>query len=250
MTQLTTLALFYHLDMAEAIIRILSHDSHDRMTNLIPAERLRKHLIDINREMPKNKELPIDMNRENVFQLLSTSTIKSTMTDDRIFLEISFPVLLQTQYLMYGSIPVPAPMDDHFAIINPRGEHFLTNDELSIFIPIVEREVHNCLNIMNQHRVICSVAAPIQNNVLNICEIQLLKNPGLSQLPSDCNVQEVPKRNYVMKLPKSNTYFARVVEPLTFRGICGERAENTIISGSGFINGGHGRPNNAMMSFH
>lgn len=235
MAHLTTLALFYHLDMAEAIIRILSHDSHDRMTDLIPAERLRKHLIDINREMPKNKELPIDLDRENVFQLLSTSTLKSTMLDNRIFLEISFPVLLQTQYVMYGSIPVPAPMGDQFAIITPGSEHFLTNDELSVFVPIVEREVHTCLNIMNQHRVICSVAAPIQNNVLNICEIQLLKNPGISKLPSDCNVQEVPKRNYVMKLPKSNTYFARIVEPLTFRGICGESAENTVISDSGFI---------------
>lgn len=235
MAHLTTLALLYHLDMAEAIVRILSHDSHDRMTNLIPGERLRKHLTEINREMPKNKELPIDIERENVFQLLSTSTLKPTMLEDRIFLEISFPVLLQTQYIMYGSIPVPAPMGDRFAIITPRAEHFLTNDELSIFVPIVEREVHSCLNIMNQHRVICSVAAPIQNNIANICDIQLLKNPGMSKLPTDCLVQEVPKRNYVLRLPKSNTYFARVVEPLTFRGICSESAENTLISDSGFI---------------
>lgn len=67
MAHLTTLTLLYHLDMAEAIVRILSHDSHDRMTNLILADRLRKHLGDINREMPKNKELPIDIDRENVF---------------------------------------------------------------------------------------------------------------------------------------------------------------------------------------
>lgn len=150
MAHLTT--LFYHLDMAEAVVRILSHAAHDRVTNLIPAERLRKHLTDINREMPKNKELPIDLDRENIFQLLSTSTIKSTMMDDRIFLEISFPVLLQTQYIMYGSIPVPAPMGDQFAIIIPGSEHFLTNDGLSIFVPIVERAVHTCLNIMNQQR--------------------------------------------------------------------------------------------------
>lgn len=235
MAHLTTLALLYHLDMAEAIVRILSHDSQDRMTNLIPAERLREHLSDINREVPKNKELPIDIERENIFQLLSTSTLKSTMLEDRIFLEISFPVLLQTHYIMYGSIPVPAPMGDRYAIITARVEHFLTNDELSIFVPIVEREVHGCLNIMNQHRIICSVAAPIQNNIANVCEIQLLKNPGLNKLPTDCLVQEVPKRNYVLRLPRSNMYFARVVEPLTFRGICGEGAENTVISDSGFI---------------
>lgn len=234
-SHLTTLALMYHLDVADAIIRILSHDSHDRLTSLIPAERLKKHLTDIDQEMPKDRELPINVDRENVFQLLSTSTIKSTISDNRIFLEISFPILLQTQYIMYASIPVPVPMQDRYVIISPRDQHFLTDDKLSVYVPIVEREVHSCLNILNQHRVICSVAAPIQNNVRDICEIQLLKDPGLSELPTDCNVQEVPKRNYVEKLPKSNTYFARVMEPMVFRGICGDRAENTIISSSGFI---------------
>lgn len=111
MAHLTTVTLLYHLDMAEAIVRTLSHGSQDRMTKL----------------------------------------------DDRNFLEISFPVLLPDTiyHVWFDSRLWPT------VTLSSWAEHFLTNDELTIFVPIGEREVHSCLNIMNQHRVICSVAAPI-----------------------------------------------------------------------------------------
>lgn len=233
--QYTTLAILNHLDMAETIIRMLTQGSHGRIVDFMPADRLKQHLFDIQKSMPQDRELPIDIDRENVFQLLFTSTLRSTLAGDRIFFEISFPLLSPTRYVLYESVSVPAPMNDRYAIIVPRSEHFLTNDELSLYVPIRGHEVRDCLSVQGQHRLICSVAAPIQNNVQNICEIQLLRNPELNVLPADCNLQEVPRRNYVVRLPKSNTYFACVIEPMLFRGVCQDHAENSVISGSGWI---------------
>lgn len=239
LASVANLILLHHSNTAETVINLLSNSIHGKMTNLVPISRLKSQLSEIEKTLEKNQELPMDINEENVYQLFSISEINSLLIDNRIMLEINFPILNRDVFTLYEAISVPAPSGEKFARIAPASYHFLTDRELTKFIPVGQEERERCWQRNKHANIICSVNAPVQTNLRENCELQLLRNPQITELPRDCIVEEMPKRDYVIPLPQTNTYFLRLVSNMTVRIVCGNNFSNAVLTESGLI---HIRP--------
>lgn len=240
LTSVANLILLHHSNTAETVINLLSNSIHGKMTNMIPISHLKTRLYEIAKTLGKNQELPIDVDDENVYQIFSVSEINSILIDDRIMLEINFPILNRDIFTLYEAISVPAPSGEKFARIAPASYHFLTDRELTKLIPVSSDEREHCWHRRLHSTIICSVNSPVHTNLRDNCELQLLRNPQLTELPLDCFVEEMPKRDYVVPLPQTNTYFIRLVSNMTVRTVCGNNFSNSVLSKSGLI---HIQPN-------
>lgn len=129
LSHVDNLILIHHNEMAETIINLLSNTIHGRMTNLIPTTRLTSKLTDIAKELGKNQELPINLDRENVFQLFSISKIGAVLHENKIIVEINFPILTRESYKLYHAVSIPAELGENFVVISPTSEYFLTSTD-------------------------------------------------------------------------------------------------------------------------
>lgn len=235
LSHVASLILIHHNEMAESIINLLSNTVHGKMTNLIPISRLAEKLSGIAKNLGKDQELPINTDLENVYQIFSISKINTILHDNKIMLEINFPILARDSYTLYHAISIPAPVRDKFIIISPASEYFLTDRELTKYIPIATEEHGNCVPKKGEKTLICAIQAPVQTNLADICELKLLRNPNQSVMPASCDIKEIPRRNYVIGIPNTNSYYFRIIEPITVRSLCGNNFENKIISKNGLM---------------
>lgn len=54
-------------------------------------------------------------------------------------------------------------------------------------------------------------------------------------MPPNCVIREIPRKNYVIGIPNTNSYYFRVVKPITVRTVCGSDFNNQVINVSGMM---------------
>lgn len=231
----TSLTLSHHNELANTIVKLLTNTLQGKMIDIIPFNRLRNQLIEIGKVLPKEKELPIDPHKDNLFQILLMSSIRTVLLDKRLFIEISFPVVLRKTYQLTKAISIPSAVGDRLIMIQPGSEYFLTNRELTLYIPMTESENQNCIERLNNRYSICSVSAPSQNRPEDVCELQMLRERFSENALKNCEYREIPKRNYIIRLAETNTYFIQLLSDIEIRVICTNLTRNDRLTETGFL---------------
>lgn len=231
---LTILTLIHQTDQMHTILKLLSHTITGEITNLIPVESLSNNLNFIEKKLLKTEELPIDIRTENIYRIFRMGSIKTVLLDKIIMLEIAFPILNRETLSLFNVVPIPAPYLDRYIILQPTNERFITNNELTKYIPLTDVEFSRCISV-NKDKLICSQTSPIISNRGEICELTLLSQPKLEILPKNCQIKEMPKGNYIITLYQANTYYFVINEPFTMRLVCAKVSTNIIFSKNGII---------------
>lgn len=97
-----------------------------------------------------------------------------------------------------------------------------------------QEEANNCLTV-SLNKAICTHSSPIINNVHDNCELSLLKDFHAKSFPENCKIKVIPNKNYVIRLPKENSYYLHVIEPINFRSICQKTVKNVAVTENGIL---------------
>lgn len=229
----TTLALLHHEEMAQSITKLLSNVLHGKVTDIIPPKQLEKSIKQIPHHLPANMELPINWETESIYHIFRVSSIHSTLTNDRIIVEMKIPIISNQPFKVIRALSIPIEHGTNYALIRPNHKIFITNTDTSSYIPFSEEALDQCISINN--RTICSGTSPIVRKTHDICELELLNHLNLDKVPQFCMVEHIPRKNYIIKMFEENKYYLTVKNPYTIHSHCQGRQESIKISQSGIL---------------
>lgn len=232
-----TLIMIEHNRISDTIIQLLTNNVSTKITELIPVDILQNNLRDISFNLEKGKKLPIDVEKDNIYEIFDMITIKSTVVNDKLLMIISLPIINEISYDLFKTVPIPTQHMKEVIIIQPSTEYILVNKAASHFIPITSTEYANCLKKPNNH-LICSPTSPIYLNKHYKCEFCLFNEIDFDDLEIHCefNIRKIQRKNYFIKLDAPNYYYVFAISPITIRFICaGREPEEMLISEHGIL---------------
>lgn len=161
----------HHKAISAEILRMIAHTNKGEMNRLIPVSQLTQNLNDINAQMPKGSQLPIDiLKNESTYNIFKVSQVKSALIDDRIIIEIKIPILNVAGY----TLPIPFQRDNKTFLIMTDHELFLTDSSRTSFIPMTNEEYENCM-VSKSNDLIFTHSAPKYSILFRSCEIDMLR---------------------------------------------------------------------------
>lgn len=227
-----SLVLSQQESLADDFIRLLSSAIHGQTTTIIPKQVLINSLKEIESLLPKTEILPLNIVKENVLSIFQVCTLKSTLYDDRVLIEMAIPLISPTLYTLFESTCTPfARRDKTFTLINTH-RFFASDADLQSIIPLSDREEQECSKIGD--RIICETHSTIIAKKDN-CEVYLLNMPKAENLHEHCQVAEIPSKNYFTQIRDTNDYFLFVREEYPIKVICAKKTSIIQASQSGYL---------------
>lgn len=172
------LAFLQQETQMDKIINLLSHTLKGEVTSFISLDQLHSNLKIIKESLRTEEELPINISKDNLYNLFKTSSIHSILRDNRLLVELTIPILSTTIFKLLKTIPIPIHNSNQFFIIEPSSNMFLTNVVRNQYIPLTELEFKDCRSLSN-NRSICKQNEPIIYGEVNNCELTILNYPHL-----------------------------------------------------------------------
>lgn len=232
-----TLIMIEHNRISDIIIQLLTNTVSTKITELIPVDILQDNLRDISFNLVNGKKLPIDIEKDNIYEIFDMITIKSTVINNKLLMILSIPIINEISYDLFRTVPIPTQHMKEVIIIQPSTEYILVNKAASHFIPITSTEYTNCLKKPDNY-LICSPTSPIYLNKHYKCEFCLFSEIDIDDLEIHCefNIRKIQRKNYFIKLDAPNYYYVFAIYPITIRFICaGREPEEMLISENGIL---------------
>lgn len=108
LTQLTILNLKNHLRLYDTILDILMNTNYKKLTDLIPIEKLKIELQNIQRQAAEEGcIIPINLYYLNMAQLLLISNISAKRMGNHLMIKITVPTVYQSEFELLEAIPIP-----------------------------------------------------------------------------------------------------------------------------------------------
>lgn len=226
-----------HLDKYEKtstrILQTLSNLMEGNLFPFITKKQLAHNLEEIGKQLSKEEALPINPFTDSPFRLLQIGKLHSVLRQNRILTELTVPILQTTQYTLLKIIPLPFG-EEQTRIISVQADMLLTDRSHQQIIPITEQEYKDCRQL-NRNNIVCKQNEQILTDKNQECELMLLNNPQGTVMPSNCITKQIPTRNYFIHLHRLNTYFCKIVEPISIQLICRNFSEYHTIKANGFL---------------
>lgn len=221
-----------------ASIQILKHLEgavYGKASQLIPPSQFKEDLIKIERMLPENQRLPIDIYRENPLNIFHYSTTKATLINKRLLIEITIPKIDRELYIAYKIVPIPITVDGYLLIIIPNMSYVLFDQNTAGFIPITEQEFEMS-KINNKLEKIINPKENVYHDYKDNCEMSLLLHPSQDSFKRLCNVKTIPITNYVLPFYSNNQYYLSIAKPTSIIEFCkGKSINSTYIEKSGLL---------------
>lgn len=235
--QTATLIMIDHSRVSDTIIHLLTGSSPFRFTELLPASKLQENLREINYALDTDKQLPINIDTENIYEIFKISQIKTTIINNRLLIIATIPIINTVKYDLFRAIPIPTRVNDEAVTMHLSSEYFLINKPESHLIPITREEYTNYARKSND-QVICTPSSPIYVGKHTGCETILFSEADQGGLNIYCkyNIRKIPLRNYFIKLGSSNLFYVFIDKPIVVRFLCDGREPSDIsIAKSGVL---------------
>lgn len=208
-----------HRRSTQQILRCLEEVVSGKITQLIPEERLINDLSHIEKFLREDQKLPIDFNIEDPLHIFKYSKIMSTLYGNRIFMEITIPIVERQQYTAYEIIPIPTIVNNFTIIIKPSAKYVLLNDDAKDYIPISSKEyIQGKVNLCGER-----IIKPAENAHLDFsenCEISIFMHPQKKTILNLCDYKILPTSNYFISINSNNLYYLQIAKPLTIMEYC------------------------------
>lgn len=228
--QTATLIMIDHNRVSDTIIQLLTDSSLYKFTELLPVGKLQENLREIEYALDADKQLPINIDSENIYEIFKVAKIKTTIINNRLLIVFTIPIINTIKYDVFRTLPIPTYVNDEAVIIHPYSEYFLINIHESHFIPIKPEEYANCARKSN-NQVICTPSSPIYIGKHTRCEVSLFNKADLNDLNTHCkhNIRKIQKRNYFIKLGTPNLFYVFIYKPIVVRFLCDGREPKEIL---------------------
>lgn len=186
-------------------------------------------------QIDKNQALPTQLKNNGLYDIKKFVTTRATLFNEKIFMEISIPVVDRREYTLYKAIPTPAKINDHNFIQTPNSKYFLLNKQHNYYIPMTETDLRSCLNF-DENTLICKPVSPVYHNPNTVCELATFNNESADSISKLCTFENVPKSNYVIQINEQDKYFVSIFTPISVVNSCGDgRVEMHKIIESGIL---------------
>lgn len=231
------LTIIDHIHISDIIMQLLTNSISNKITELIPAKLFQENLREITFNLAKGKKLPIDIDRENIYEIFDIITIKTTVVENNLLMILSIRIVNEIPYTLFKTVPIPTQYLNEAIMIQPTTEYILVNKAASHFIPITATEYIDCLKKQDK-QIICTPTNPIYLSKHGRCEFCLFNEIDIDDLNIHCknNIRKIPNRNYFIKLHSPNYYYAYIKHPLTIRFYCaGRESEELLLSTHGIL---------------
>lgn len=98
--------MYLHL---QDLMETLQNSIDGKISKVIPADRLEDKLKYIQLNMGMDKKLPVDIERESVYHLYKIVSIKVTLINEKILIELNIPVVERENYTSFICKAIPTP---------------------------------------------------------------------------------------------------------------------------------------------
>lgn len=224
-----------HEYASELILNHLHSAMYGRFSHLIEVRQFEEDLKRIEKELPDQQQLPINIYAENPLNIFKFSTIKASLFDSKLLIEIIIPKVDRELYTLYKVIPIPIHSNGFMNIIVPSMEFVLIDQSTANFIPIISDELHNNPLTSNSERII-SPYSNIFHDFRDNCEMTIKLTPHSNDIKQLCNFRTIPSSNYFISLNSFNNYYISLFKPTNLIEFCpGKPIKPNRITSSGFL---------------
>lgn len=235
LSQSSTIIMINHNELFDIILEIVTNTIQSKIFKLIPNELLKSELKNINKLLPINKKLPIDTENDDIYKILNALSIRTNLIKNRIIIEIQIPIVFNTEYQLFKSIPIPTQVNDKLIIIKPDQKYFLIDTNHTEIIPLEWTDMQNCKEITT--KIICNPHLETLTDKYGKCILSILGNKTEEDVEHFCTnfITKIPNENYFIRLDK-NKFFCYIRFPTIFHSFCpGREVKNFIIKKSGIL---------------
>lgn len=226
-----TLTLMHHEELSNKIYNLLTNTIHGKITDVIPPIQLKINIREIGKHLKNNIILPTNVENENIYEIFKYTSIKSILHQNKIIIEFSIPLVDNEQFIFYKTTPIPINNKTNCIIIRTKNTHFFTDTHHKTFIPADKNSLKNCIN--TNTKIICKMDE-IFSNTGRICELLLLDDTNIKNIPEECDIASIANKNYILKTSPNNFYLS-TTKPYTVRTNCEEITKNININTNGYI---------------
>lgn len=229
-----TLMIIHHEELANKIFNLLTNTIHGKITDVIPSLHLKQNLREVALHLVHEKRLPINTETDNIYSIFKYTTIKSTLHDKKVIIELTIPITDIEPWTYYNTIALPIRKQSELFIINSNHRHFFTDKQHKQFLPVDEAAFKKCIAV--NEKMICKIHGEIISTEKN-CELTILDDLNIKLIPKECNVQPIFNKNYIIKITDQQ-YFLSTKEAYSIRTICNNENINIHIQTDGYLNVG------------
>lgn len=219
-SQIAVLTLVEHRHISNRINELLRDSVTGDVSDVIEIQMISDGLYKIQTLLREDEMLPIDLSKDNIHSIFGFTSIKGTLFNNRIMVEIAIPVLSRTKYSLFKSSPVPSKINDITFMLKTDTPFFHANLETGSFVPINNEDLANCKQSLNAE-LICHSVAPIRRD--GVCEISLLSGED----PTTCNFVAVPHKSYLVTIENAYRFFVFPEKAMVIKQICQNSLKNT-----------------------
>lgn len=227
---IATLMLIEHDQFMKKLKFVTSKAFNGDFTELVTINRFARDINKVNIFLGGERTIPT----RNFDDIRAVSSIRHYLTENKIWIEISVPVIKKTPYVLTKLIAVPVVIGNNTILFDLHDNLFLVNERGLEYIPISETEIEKCQRAYDNH-LIC---LPRKDTFLRneeICESGILFGSEINNILRKCPFRYVRLSNFVRKLEEGSYYVYSAI-PIKIREKCGDNPENkTLIIGRGII---------------
>lgn len=208
-----------HNKISQELRDILQDSLDGKVTNSIPAYKLKQGIKRIVPHLRSDQRIPINLEIESIYHIYKMAKLRSTLIGHKILIEIGIPLVKKENYELIKPVPIPININEATIILKPNNKYFLWNDEKTYFIPLEENELQGCRHTFNDE-LICTPNTPIHYNRNKICEFQIILATGAKNAIKNCEYQNIPNNNYLIQINNHNQYYCHIVKPMKISENC------------------------------
>lgn len=230
LTSIATLMLMEHDHFMKKLKHATSKAFNGDFTELVTLNRFSQDLSFVNVNLGGEHTI---LSR-NFDDIRAVSSIRHYITEDKIWIEITVPIIKKSPYKLTKVIALPMTVGNNTILFDFHDTQFLVHEQQAEYIPISDVEVEKCQRTYNGN-LIC---LPRKDTFLRneeVCESGILFGSNVNNILRKCPFRYVRMSNFVRKL-EEGSYYVYSVEPIELIESCanGTMREDKI-SGRGIL---------------
>lgn len=217
LSEIAILIILDHKDIQESLSKTLKETATGDISDLVPIDTLKSDFKLVKEKINSNENFPINIDKENIHNIFLFCKVKAGEISDKIFIEISIPIVENKIFTVYDVTPIPILRENYVHMLEIKAKKILANFETS---EIIEFNNDDCMGNKNTGRI-CTTHSAILSGYSESCEASLMFANAL-EINKYCKTKIIPTANYVIQISKTDEYFIFSQNSITVKQICKE----------------------------
>lgn len=148
----------------------------------------------------------------------NVATIKGTISNKRLTLELDVPVIMKQQFKLHRIIPLPIRHKDKIMLLKITNDNYLVDSITENYIPI-QPEILNSCKIILENNLLCFPQSEIYFSNRSNCISNLLFENTPQRIVETCEYSPLKDANFIKQISE-NLYFISMKNNVAIRENC------------------------------